>query len=88
MKLIITEIEKRDPTSRFRQSYTAVYIHHTSDNEIMGYEIYDNEVQKDWVFISALNLKPSKLETLKEMLEAELERIKGKTFSFDNNEPA
>lgn len=88
MSFVITPVERRDPTSRFRQSYTAIYIHHTADNEVTGYEIYDNEVQKDWVFVSVLGLKPSAIERLNETLAEELEKRKNKTVNLEDNEIA
>lgn len=87
MSFMITPIERRDKTSPFRQSYTAYYVHHNS-GVILGYEIYDQEVRKDWVFISALDLKPTALERITEDLEDELARQRNKTISLDSNEIA
>ena len=87
MSFVITAIERRDPSCRFRQSYTALYIHHTTENEIMGYEVYDSEIQKNWVFVSAENLKPSVIEKLTQELEGAQQKAKDRTIDLDEPTP-
>ena len=68
-----TEIVTIEKVSKgpFRMHEVVRYLHHI-DGEFVGFEIYDDDLLKDWVFVSALALNDHQKRLLQEELKMEL----------------
>ena len=68
-----TEIVTIEKVSKgpFRMHEVVRYWHHI-DGALAGFEIYDHEILKDWVFVSALALNDHQKRLLQEELEREI----------------
>ncbi|WP_413581111.1 hypothetical protein [Bdellovibrio sp. HCB288] len=68
-----TEIITVEKVSKgpFRMHEIERYLHHIN-GELMGFEVYEPNILKDWVFVSALALNDFQRRTLQEELDKEL----------------
>lgn len=68
-----TEIVTIEKVSKgpFRMHEVERYLHHI-DGELMGIEVYEDAILKDWLFVSALALNDHQKRLLQEELDREL----------------